>query len=338
MQWNMAMDVGSSFVRMAVDGRGIQFRQSAAIALRQGESEPLAVGDDAHRLLMRAPAMVSTGFPMRGNTIADEALLSMWYNHLFRLAASRNLVKRPRLLLSCHSSMQPTPMRHMVALAMESGAAACAVIRSDVCAALGAPLDIRRPQATLCCELGAHHLSVALLSGARVVASDCAPTGMGLVDDVIVRRMRNLHGMAIGPVTAEELKLSLASAEGLSAPGTTVHAMDAATGFPREFSVPAGDVKDCARGVTDLLVELIHSVLRRAPAELAADLPDSGIVLTGGGAQLFGLDRVIAEAFGLACHVPQDPGDCVINGLLKVMESPDDYEHLTMAHGSILKR
>lgn len=338
MQWNMGLDIGQSGIRMAIAGRGIQYRQSSAISYRPGDPETFAVGNDALRLLGRTPDTIITDFPMRGNAIHDEQLLSRWYTYLFKLTSSKNLVKRPRVLLSCPPDMQLTPMRHLVALCMEAGAVACSVVRSDAAAALGAPIDINRPQATLVVEMGAGHMSASLLSGGRVVRAKSQPTGLQSVNDTIIRRMRKQRGIVIGQSTAEELKLALIGADHVSAPSATIHALDANTSFPREFNVPAEDVKDAAEGVVSLLLELIHQVLDHAPAELCGDLNESGIVLTGGGAHLSGLDRVIAERFSLACHLPEDPSGCVVSGLLSIMDAPDKYEHLTSAQSSILKR
>ncbi len=336
MNWNVGLDIGTSGARMAIKGHGVQFKQSAAIAECSGET--LCAGNDAALLLGRTPGHVRVGFPMRGAAVADEMALRRWYQYLLKHAASKALVRRPRVLLACPPGIQPTPLKHLVALCMEAGATACSVVRSDVAAALGSPIDVSRPQATLVCDLGAGHLSASLISGGRVVAMSELPYGMQRIDEAIIRRLRKLHAMAVGPRTAEDIKLSLVGASGASAPSTKVLAMSMDGGFPREFDISAKEVQDAAQPTFMAITELIYQVLQSAPAELSADLHESGVVLTGGGAQLFGLPLLIAQELGLQCHLPKDPPGCVAEGLLRILESDGQYDHLTQAHTSILDK
>ncbi|MDL2205553.1 rod shape-determining protein [Eubacteriales bacterium OttesenSCG-928-N13] len=338
MNWNIGLDIGTGGVRMAVHGRGVIYRQASAIAMRAGYEEPIAFGNEAQQLISRVPIGVAVGHPMQGGTIADEELLSQWFRYLLRHAAATNLVRRPKLLISYAPEMQITPIRHMVALAMQAGAASCSVVRSDVAAALGAPIDVMRPQATLIVDLGAGKMTASLISGGRVVDMHALPYGMQRIDETIVRRLRKSRGIAISLRTAEELKHALIGASGIQVPGVLIHAMDAECGFPKEFQIETDELKNVLDPVVHGLKELIHQLLSGAHAELLADLSDTGIVLSGGGAQLLGLDRILAEEFSLACHLPEDPSTCVIRGINQIMDADSKYEPLTTTHASVLDK
>lgn len=338
MNWNIGLDIGTSGVRMAVKERGVVYRQSAAIARRVGNAETLAVGNEALKMLNRVPEDVQVGFPMLGGVIADEDLLRRWYQYLLRHVLSAGLVHRPRVLLSCAPQVQLSMRRVMVALMMDAGASACSVVRSDAAAALGAPLEISKPQARLVVDLGAGSMCAAVIAGGRVIRSRSLPYGMQSVDEAIVRRMRVAHKMVLSHKAAEELKLSLVGASAPTAPSAAIAAMDAVSGFPRHYEVRADELKDAAQPIVSQLMELIHQVLDGLSPELAADLSDGGVVLTGGGAQLFGLPLMIAERFNMACHLTDDPSACVARGLSKIMDSQDTYDHLITAHTSILEK
>ncbi len=333
---NIAIDMGTSGVRMAVKGRGVVYRQSAAIA-RRGE-DLVEAGNEALRLYARVPKEIQVSFPVRGGMVADEVALSMWLRYLIRHAQSAGLVHRPRLLLSVAPDVQPAPLRHMVAIAMEAGASGCSVIRSDLCAAIGAPMDGFQPKGTIVCQLGAGMMSATAVAGGRVVASRALPCGMGQVDDIIVRRLRKSEAMILGRKAAEDLKMSLVSAGAQAAPCQAVSAIDAVTGFPKQFDVRSESIKDAAEPVLLQFFELVHQVLERVPMELSADLADAGLILTGGGAQLYGLPQRIVDEFALACHVVDDPTAAVVRGLTQAMDGKDKFEGLLTSHLDVMAR
>ncbi len=333
---NIAIDMGTSGVRMAVKGRGVVYRQSAAIA-RRGD-DLLEAGNEALRLLSRVPEDITVSFPMRGGTIADELALLAWLSYLIRHAQGAGLVHRPRLLLSVAPDVQPAPLRHVVATAMEAGASGCSVIRSDLCAAIGAPMDLFQPKGALVCQLGAGMMSVTAVAGGRVIAARALPFGMAQVDDAIIRRLRKAQGMIIGRKAAEDLKLSLVTAGAQAAPCQGVSAIDAASGFPKHFDVPADAVKGAAEPVLAPFFELIHQVLDVVPMELSADLAEAGMILTGGGAQLFGLAQRLAGEFSLACHLVEDPAAAVVRGLNQAMDGKDKYQAFITSHMDVMTR
>jgi len=337
MQWNVALDIGASGVRMAVRGRGLAFHESAAVAMRGDELKPLLIGNQVLPLVGRASGQIRVEFPVDAGQVADEAALRAWFGYLLREVHSLGLAHRPRVLIARSPEAGSYTRKALVALCMEAGAAGCSLIRSDLMAAVGAGCDPMRPQATLVGELGAGAMSVTLFSLGRAVETRTLPWGMRKADEAIQTLLRNEYALEIGPQTAEELKLSLLSALGGTKLTVDVRGLDLNLSLPRTRAVEAGKLHAAVKPVVEDFCSLVHAVVRRAPTELAADLADSPIALTGGGASLFGLDKLIAERAGLSVLLPGDPAGCVARGLSAALESPANFQAVAETGATRLK-
>lgn len=332
MQHNIALDIGTSGIRMAVRGRGLVYRQSAAIARRDGNL--IEAGNEALRLLSRVPDDITVSFPVSGAAIQDETALLMWLKYLLRHAQTGGLRSRGRVIISVPPDMQNAPLRQLMGLVMEAGASACSSIRSDFAAAIGAPVDIQTRRGVLLCTLGAGSMCVTAFCNNRAVAMRALPFGMAQIDQAIVRKLRRDRGLLIGIKAAEELKTALSAIDAKS----TIAAIDAQTGFPKHFEIAQSDIQSASDQVLDAFFELIHQVLNDLPEEFAADLADAGLILSGGGAQLFGLAQRIAERFSLPCHLVDDPSASAARGLQTILEAKDKYDALLTSHLSVLAR
>lgn len=339
MQWNIALDIGASGVRMAIRGHGTVYRQSSAMAVYEGADQPSRVGNEAAQLIGRDGANVRVGFPISQGACVDERFFRMWCQYLLRQASLSALAHRPRVLMAHAPGAQPGQIRQAVALLMEAGASACSAVRSDLAAALGAPVDVHAAQAMLLCQIGAGSMSASLIAGGRVVRSKWLPWGLSETDAAIARRLRAQRGLIIGPRTAEDIKLTLCSAlKADAAPFQSVRAVNARTSFPLMARIESQEAREAAEPAIEALLELIREVIDQAGPQMAADLVDNGVILSGAGAQMYGLDRRIGDELGLSCHLPEDPGACVIRGLNAMLESPEKYEDLSVAHVTLLEK
>lgn len=339
MQFNIGIDIGASTVRMAVRGRGIVFRQSSAIAMHGDDVKPLAIGNEALLYIGRAPSSVTVARPMNGGLVIRDDLMTRWLSYLLETATAAGLVSRPRVLLVVDPEVQSAATLQMATMAVDAGASTCAAIRSDLMAALGAGLDIRKPEASLVLDVGASRISVSLITHGRVAYSETLPFGMQRVNEAILRILRVKHGLMVGAQVAEEVKLQLCSAiAGRGELSMNVTGMKPLTGFPAMAAITASEVAGVAAVLVESIGDLAASVIDHAPVELAADLNDSGIALTGGGAQLFGLDKLVAEKTGLACHVMEDPANCAIRGLSLAMDKPEAFSGMIDASMRRLER
>jgi rod shape-determining protein MreB len=233
MQWNVALDVGASAIRMAARGRGVVFQQSAAAASRAGEAKPFLFGDEALPFLGRATGGVRVGFPADAGQVADEALMRAWLSYLLREINSTGIAHRPRVLIARSPEAGSYTMTARGALCREAGAAGGSLIRADLMAAVGAGCDPMRPEGTLVGELGAGSMAVTLFSMGRAVQTRSLPWGMRRAGEAIQTLLRNEYALETGELTAEELKLSLLSALGGAKLEASVRGLDLNLSLPR---------------------------------------------------------------------------------------------------------
>ena len=335
MNANVAMDMGSANVRVSAKGRGMILQQSAAHAMR---ATTVLRGDEAYELVGRETNGMEISFPIRADSIADEAAYVDWIRYLMDTAQASGVVSKLRLLIARPASMQKSQIRRMAALTMEAGANACAFVRADICAALGAGVPIGKPGAQLVIDVGASMVSGVLISMNRVIAEEYIPFGMAQMDSAIQRMLRAKYFLSVGTLTAEAVKISLATAASGTQMSEQVAGINGESGFPKTVNVEVSDVEACIAPLIAQIAQLAESMVRDIGPELLVDLMGVGIVLTGGGASVYGLDKMIAQATGLPCKVANEAQLCVLKGLDKIMDDIDDYERLIEEHQTILEK
>ena len=335
MNANMALDMGSANVRISVTGRGMMLEQSTAFATR---GSTVLRGDDAYALIGRTTNGMEITFPLRADAITDEAAFADWIRYLIETAQSSGVVNKPRLLIARPAGMQRSQIRRMAALTMEAGANACALIRSDICAALGASIPIDKPNAQLVVDVGAGMISSSVICRSHVIREDSIPFGMDRIDAAIVRMLLAKYYLRVGETTAESVKKSLATAASGADLTEQIVGIDGESGFPKTIMVDLSDIEACIAPLLSQVAEMAESLTRGLNPEMVVDLMGSGIVLTGGGAQIYGLDKIITQLTELPCRVADQPHLCVLNGLEKVMDNMGDYQTLIEEHQTILEK
>ncbi|MBR2572380.1 MAG: rod shape-determining protein [Clostridia bacterium] len=337
MQWNIGIDLGSRTARMTVRGRGSLLRQSSCVAFRGDTAYEF--GDAALEIQGRELKGTRTVYPMDGGQIADEAALSAWLGRMLRESGFGGLANRARVLLSCPALLPFSQKQHLAALTMQAGAANCALLRADTAAAIGAGVPVLSPKGHLVADIGASHMSVTLFSLGRAMICEAVPWGLTQADAEIRRMLLNEAGLRVGMKTAENVRLALASAVGANEDlKENIAGLSLSAGFPRVHSVSASDVHKAVMPLIDQLIRTAESVLWQAPDEFAADLSDTGVVLTGGGANLFGLEKQIAEHLNLPCRIAEDPGQAALRGLNRALDGGESIEAMMEAQQSILER
>ncbi len=336
MQWNVALDIGASGARMAVRGRGVAFPAAPRLRRARARRSPFRWATKPSPFGgARAGACrwVFRWTPARWRTRRRCA----WFSYLLRRVGAAGLANRPRVLIARPPSASGAALKALVAYCMEAGAAGCSLIRSDLMAAVGAGCDPTLPEAVLVGEMGAGSMTVTLFSLGRAVETRTLPWGMRRVDEAIRAVLRGEYALEIGPRTAEDLKLSVLSALGATTLEVDVRGVDLTACLPRTRKVEAAKLQAAVKPVAEDFCRLIESVVRLAPSELAADLAGGAIALTGGGARLPGLDRLVAEATGLSVRLPEDPAGCVVRGLAAALEAPARYQAFAEASATLMK-
>lgn len=318
MQWDIALELGENTVRLATRENGLAFTAPSLGAMQNDRL--IAIGEDAQEMLGRAPAGVRVVRPLENGRISEPKLAAQWLTRLLEPFTSGTKLARPSVVFLENGFTRQSERELLINTALELGAGQCGVLSSDIAAAVGAGMDIRRGDGFALADVGAGRMSVSLISYGRVARARHIPYGMNRVDEDIARLVRARASLSIGPRTAEDVKLVLASALPAREVTTTAVGLDMATGFPGEREISALLVREAVEPIVDALALAVQETVQDAPDELSADLLKSGLILTGGGALLSGLDKVLASRCGLACHIPETPGLCTGKGMARVLQ------------------
>jgi len=330
MKYNIGIDIGTRNVRMAVEGYGIAFSASSAVAVQKGEEMPIAFGDEALAMRGRMYKGGSVEFPVASGVCEDEEILVKWFTALFERARSIARLRRINVVLSIAPGLHKPHQYAFMQAALDAGADGVALIRQDALSAIGAGLDVMQPEGSFVIDVSAGSMSASIFSYGRPVVSQRAMHGLKDVDSMLMQAMR-AKGVRIGERTAEMAKLALATAhEPRGELNYTAAGFDTQTELPKIAEIDAQTVNSLIEPCVREIVSIARGVLAQAPIEIAADLAEKGACLTGGGAALFGLDRHLEEALGIPVHTAENAAQCVVRGLAEVVSDGAKFDRLVI--------
>lgn len=314
---DIGIDLGTASVLVYIKGKGIVLREPSVVAIDKSSNKLLAVGEEARRMLGRTPGNIVAIRPLRDGVISDyditERMLKYFINKIcggkvFRLF-------KPRIMVCVPSGVTEVERRAVIDAAMQAGARRTYLIEEPIAAAIGAGIDITKACGSMVVDIGGGTTDIAVISlGGTVVSSSIKVAG-DKFDEAIVRYMRKKHNIMIGERTAEELKINI----GTVYPRVQDVAMDVRgrnliSGLPKTISVTSAEMMEALEEPISSIIEAVHSVLEKTPPELAADISDRGIVLTGGGSLVYGLDKLLQEKTGINVIIADDAISCVALG------------------------
>ena len=338
MRWDTGIDLGTANVRMADADAGIGLDEPACIALR-GEDTAVYLGENAWRLLGREPQRLRVVSPLKDGVPESTLYTTRMFQWLFRKNAGERR-RRLSALVSCSPAARPAYRDALLQSALDAGAADVALVRSDAISALGSGVDLMGPQTTFVVDVGAGKMTATLFAMGREVAFGSVPYGTNRINERIISALRADYGFAIGWRTAEEIKLALSSAHpgDLSKVKTRAAGLDIYERAPRLAEIsPELIAKLCVDPLRELM-GVCQAVISEAPEEVSADLNDVGAVLTGGGAQIPGLDKLIGDTLGIPCSIADSPALCGIKGLNAMLLEPDRYGALIWQRMTVAQR
>ncbi len=311
---DLGVDLGTTNMLVYADGKGIVLREPSVVAVDRNTGKILQVGSAARSMMGRTPGNVVAMKPLREGVISDYEMTERMLAQFFRKAVKNAMVK-PRVVVCVPSGVTEVEERAVISAALEAGARRVYLIEEPLAAALGANLDISGPNGHMVVDIGGGTTDIAVLTMNGVAISASLKVAGDAFDEAIIRYVRRKHGAVIGQATAEEIKISIGCVyprpEEIT---TTVLGRDLKTGLAKEITLQSAEIwetlKRPARQITD---EVLH-VLEDTSPELVADLTKNGIVLTGGGSLLWGMDQLIAERTALPCIIADDADSCVAYG------------------------
>jgi len=329
----MAIDLGTANTLVYVKGRGIVLNEPSVVAMisKGGKKQVLAVGDEAKMMLGRTPGNIEAVRPMRDGVIADFELAEEMIKHFIRKVHNRSTFANPLILVCVPSGSTAVERRAIQESALSAGARRVYLIEEPMAAAIGAGLPVTEPTGSMVVDIGGGTTEVAVLSLGGIVYARSVRVGGDKMDDAIVGYIRRHHNLLIGESTAERIKKEVGSAlTPADGKGTEVDlkGRDLMNGVPKEITIDQRQIAEALAEPVGSIVEAVKVALEATPPELAADIVDKGIVLTGGGALLANLDTVLREETGLPVSIADDPLSCVALGTGQALENYKAMRHV----------
>ena len=313
---DLGIDLGTSNVLVYVDGKGVVIREPSVVAMDKNSGKILQVGSDARNMLGRTPGNVVAMRPLKEGVISDHEMTVKLLQALFRKAIKTSMFNpKPRVVVCVPSGVTEVEERSVINAAIEAGARRVYLIEEPLAAALGANLDIKGPNGHMVVDIGGGTTDIAVLTLNGVATSSSLKIAGDAFDEAIARYVRRKHGVVIGQVTAEEIKIRIGCVyprpQDIS---MLVKGRDTKTGMPRELTLLSSEIFEVLRRPARQIADEVLSVLEETSPELVGDISANGITLTGGGSQIWGMDMLLSERTGIACSLADDPDSCVAYG------------------------
>ena len=328
---DMGIDLGTANTLVYVSGRGIVLQEPSVVAMDQDEKIPLAVGEDAKKMLGRTPGNVVALRPLRDGVIADFDTAELMLKHFIRRVHEGRTLVSPRIVIGIPSGVTGVERRAVMEAASQAGARDVYLIDEPVAAAIGAGLPVAEPTGNMIIDIGGGTTEVAVLSLQGTVLSESVRVAGDELSEAITQYMKKVHNLVVGERTAEEIKISIGSAyptDDDSESIMDVRGLHLLSGLPRTVTVKGPEIREAMAEPLAVIIEAVKRTLERTPPELAADIIDRGIMLAGGGALLKGLDTLISHETGIVVHVAADPLSCVVLGTGRVLENFKQLERV----------
>lgn len=317
---NIGIDLGTANVLVYVKGKGVVLREPSVVAFDIESKKIIAVGNDARTMLGRTPSNITTVRPLRKGVISDYTVTEKMLKYFIAKSIGRQL-RKPIMTICVPSGVTEVEKRAVEEVAYQAGARKVYIIEEPIAAAIGAGIDISQPCGSMVVDIGGGTSDIAVISLGGTVVSESIKIAGDVFDEAIIRYTRRIYNVLIGERTAEEIKINVGAA--YKRPEIfriAVSGRDIITGLPRVFSVSSEDTEEALRDAVSNIVDAIHSVIERTPPELASDIASRGILLTGGGSLLQGLDTLIESKTGINVVTADDPLNCVAIGTGKYVE------------------
>ena len=324
---DIGVDLGTANVLVYIKGKGVVLREPSVVAIDRDNNKVLAIGEEARKMLGRTPGNIVAIRPLREGVIADYDTTESMLRHFIEKVAGRSFIFKPRIMVCIPSGVTTVEKRAVLEAAVQAGARKTYLIEEPLAAALGAGLDISEPYGAMVVDIGGGTTDVAVISLGGIVASESLRIGGDKFDDAIMRYVKKEYNMMIGERTAEEIKMNIGTAiRGRREGSMEVRGRDLLSGLPKTVRMSAVETGEALNEPVEAIVQCVKAVLEITPPELAADIMDRGIVMTGGGALLYALDELIQKETGIPTYLAEDPLSCVALGTGKALESIENLE------------
>ncbi|MDR1250578.1 MAG: rod shape-determining protein [Treponema sp.] len=333
---DMGIDLGTCNTLIYIRNKGIVLSEPSVVAVERGTKKVVAVGADAKRMLWKTPGNIIAIRPMRDGVIADLESTEKMIRYFISRVLPRYRLMKPRMVIGIPSCITEVERRAVEESAYKAGAREVHVIEESLAAAIGADIPINEPAGHMICDIGGGTTEVSVISLGGMVVTNAIRLGGDEFDEAIIKHVRSIHNLIIGEQMAERLKIEIGNA----APDKTIEKVevkgtDAITGLPRRLEIDSIEVREALKDPITQIIDEIKSTLGQTPPELNADIVERGIVMTGGGSLLKGLDKLISSETGVPVFIAERPLDCVALGAGKYFDYLKSFDSSKNVYGSL---
>jgi rod shape-determining protein MreB len=317
----VGIDLGTSNLRVYVRGRGVVLNEPTVVAHSATDDRVLAIGREAREMEERTPPRIVISRPIRDGVIADYGVTTALLRHVLRRVSGRISLSRPTVMICIPAGVTNVESRAVLDATLQAGAREAHLIAAPLAAAIGANIPIASPSGNMLIDLGGGTCEAAVLSLNDIVVSSTMRQGGNRMDELIVTHLKRRHNLLVGRHTAEEVKQQIGSA--LPSPEVAtmeIRGIDQVSGLPRTVSISSAEIAEALAEALAAVVGNVRAVLEQTPPELASDVVEKGMLLTGGGALLRNLDKLLARETGVPAYVADDPSACVAIGAGRALE------------------
>ncbi|MBC8588844.1 rod shape-determining protein [Paratissierella segnis] len=321
---DMGIDLGTANTLVYIKGKDIVMREPSVVAIQTNTNQVLAVGEEAKKMIGRTPGNIVAIRPLKDGVIADFDTTQSMLKHFIKKASSNRSFLQPRVVICVPSGVTEVEKRAVEEAAIHAGARDAYLIEEPMAAAIGAGLPVQEATGSMVVDIGGGTTEVAIISLGGIVTSQSIRIGGDELDESIVSYIKKEYNLMIGERTAEEIKIQIGTAnKNTPEAKMSITGRDLITGLPKTIEVSSSEIYDAMKEPIFNILDAIKSTLEKTPPELASDVMELGIMLTGGGALLDGIDQLIMNETGMPVHIAEDPLDCVAKGTGDALNSID---------------
>ncbi|MFU0800930.1 MAG: rod shape-determining protein [Xylanivirga thermophila] len=329
---DLGIDLGTANTLVYVKGKDIVIREPSVVAVRSDRKQVLAVGEEAKRMIGRTPGNIVAIRPMKEGVIADFDVTQEMLKYFIKKSMAKSMHAHPRIVVCVPSGVTEVEKRAVEEATRQAGAREAYLVEEPMAAAIGAGLPVNEPTGSMVVDIGGGTSEVAIISLGGIVTSKSLRVGGNKLDDAIIFYIKKEYNLMIGERTAEEIKITIGSAfPKEQEQAMDIRGRDLVTGLPKTLRITSTEILEALKEPVNSIVDAIKLTLEKTPPELAADIMDKGIMLTGGGALLEGMDKLIRQETGMPVHIAENPLDCVAIGAGKVVEEIETLKKVAIS-------
>ncbi len=323
----LGVDLGTTNILLYIPEKGIVVNEPSVVALEVSKNKIMAIGQEAKEMLGRTPESIIAAHPLKDGVIANFGIAKSMLGYYLNKLSGRIRIFKPELMISIPAGATSTERRAVMDAAIQAGAKGAYLIKEPVAAALGAGVPIASPSGNMIIDIGGGTSEVAVIALGDIIASSSVRVGGNRFDEAITNQIRKKYNLVIGEVTAEKIKTKIGSALPMKKESTMeVSGSNTISGLPESIMVSSSDIVVALRDPLNEIIAAVKSVLQQTPPELASDVMDKGIVMTGGGSLLTGIDNLFTKVTGVPCQTSEDPMLCVARGTGAAIENLESFK------------